>query len=153
MKAQRSMRSFLFIAFIITVILGSYTANAADPGASDVSCGDQRYLIEKSWLGANVSVMKIYDNATTERPYCQSSPTDQMVAELSVSGDDIWCVKTFYISMDRNPIAKSSRLLTLTLNRVIEYDYLWKAGDWVKIDSATIYCTSNKEPKRRKILD
>jgi hypothetical protein len=55
--------------------------------------------------------------------------------------------------MDRNPIAKSSRLLSLTLGRVFEYDYLWKAGDWVKVDTRTINCASDKESKRQKILD
>ena len=147
------MRFFYFIPFIITLFNGSYTASAADPGARDISCGDHRYFIQQSWLGANVSVMNINDNAATERTYCQSSPADQMVAELSVSGDDIWCVKTFYISMDRNPIAKSSRLLSLTLSRVFEYDYLWKAGNWAKVGSWTINCASDKEFKRQKILD
>ena len=111
------------------------------------------YFIEKSWLGANVSVMTINDNAATEQPYCQSSPADQMVAKLSVSGDDVWCEKTFCISMDRNPIAKSSRLLSLTLSRVFEHDYLWKGGNWVKVGSWTINCAGNKESKRQKILD
>lgn len=92
-------------------------------------------------------------NAKTERPYCQSNPATQMVAELSVRDDDIWCVETFYISMDRQPIAKSSRLLSLTLGRIFEYDYFWQAGDWVKIDARTINCAPDKNPKRQKILD
>lgn len=147
------MRSFLFMPFVITIIIGSNTASVADPEARDISCGNQRYFIEKSWLGADVSVMNIDNNAATERPYCQSNPADQMVAELSVRGNDIWCIETFYISMDRNPIAKSSRLLSLTLSRVFEYDYLWKSGNWVKVDSWSTNCASNKEPKRQKILD
>lgn len=92
-------------------------------------------------------------NAKTERPYCQSNPATQMVAELSVRDDDIWCVETFYISMERNPIAKSSRLLSLTLGRVFEYDYLWQANNWVKTDTKTTNCAVKKEPKRQKILD
>ena len=150
------IRPFLLLMpFIITAVTGSYPATAADPGTRDISCGDHHYFIKTSWFGADVSVMNINDsdNVATERPYCQSSPAAQMVAELSASGDDIWCVETFYISMDRNPIAKSSRLLSLTLGRVFEYDYLWKAGDWVKVDTWTINCASDKESKRQKILD
>ena len=141
--------------FIMTTVTGSYSASAADPEAHDISCGNQRYFIEKSWFGADINVMNINDsdNAVTERPYCQSDLNAQMVAELSVSGDDIWCVETFYISMDRNPIAKSSRLLSLTLRRVFEYEYFWKAGNWVKANTRTINCAGDKKPKRQKILD
>mgnify|MGYP003972783835 CR=1 FL=1 len=150
------IRPFLLIMpFIMTVVSGNNPASAADSGTRDISCGDHRYFIETSWFGVNAGIMNINDseNAATKRPYCQSNPAFQMVAELSVNGDDIWCVETFYISMDRNPIAKSSRLLSLKLGRVFEYDYLWKAGDWVKADSRTINCASDKEPKRQKILD
>ena len=143
----------LLMPFITAVVTASYPATAADSGTRDISCGDHRYFIKTSWFGVDVSVININDNAATERPYCQSRPAAQVVAELSVSGDDIWCVKTFYISMDRNPIAKSSRLLSLTLSRVFEYDYLWKAGNWAKVDSWTINCASDKEFKRQKILD
>ena len=145
----------LFMPFMMTAVHGSYTASAADPGVRDISCGDYRYFIRTSWFGADVSVMNINDsdNAATERPYCQSNPIAEMVAELSVGGDDIWCVETFYISMDRQPIAKSSRLLSLTLGRAFEYDYLRQAGDWVKVDTWTINCASDKESKRLKILD
>lgn len=141
--------------FIMTAVIGSYPANAADPGTRDISCGNHRYFIKTSWFGADVNVVNINDsiNAATERPYCQSNPDAEMVAELSVSGDDIWCVEKFYISMDRQPIAKSSRLLSLTLGRVFEYDYLWQAGGWLKIDKRTINCASDKSPKRQKILD
>jgi hypothetical protein len=145
----------LRVPFIMTAAHGSYTATAADPGTRDVSCGDHRYFIERSWLGADVSVISIYDNDTdaTGRPYCKSNPNAQTVAELSVSGDDIWCVELFYISMDRQPIAKTSRLLSVTLGRVFEYDYLWQAGDWVKTDARTIDCAIDKNPMRQKILD
>jgi hypothetical protein len=136
----------------MTSFTESYPASAASLRTPDISCGDHHYFIKRSWFGADARVMNS-DNAANERPYCQSNPAAQMVAELSVSTDDIWCVETFYISMDRNPIAKSSRLLSLTLGRVFEYDYLWKAGDWVKVDTSTINCASDKESKRQKILD
>ena len=103
-------------------------------------------------LGADVIINGV-GSSKIGRPYCQSDASTQMLAELTVKGDDIWCVETFYISMDRNPIAKSSRLLSRTLGRVFEYDYLWKAGDWVKVDTRTINCASDKESKRQKILD
>ena len=75
------------------------------------------------------------------------------MAELSIDGDDVWCVEKFYISMDRRPIAKTSRLLSLTLGRVFEYDYLWQFGDWVQADTRTINCASDKEPERQKTRD
>ena len=139
----------------MTAVTGSYQASAADQRTRDISCGDHRYFIKTSWFGADVSVMNIHDNddAATGHPYCQSNPDAQMVAELSVSGNDVWCVETFYISMERNPIAKSSRLLSLTLGRVFEYDYLWQANNWVKTDTKTTNCAVKKEPKRQKILD
>ena len=145
----------LLMSFIMTAVHGSYTASAADTGIRDISCGDHRYFIKTSWFGADVSVMNINDsdNATTERPYCQSDPNAQIVAELSIDGDDVWCVEKFYISMDRRPIAKTSRLLSLTLGRVFEYDYLWQVGDWVKADTRTINCASDKEPERQKTRD
>jgi hypothetical protein len=136
----------------MTSVTGSNPASAASPRTHDISCGDHHYFIKISWFGADARVMNS-DNAANERPYCQSNPAAQMVAELSVSANDIWCVETFYISMDRNPIAKSSRLLSLTLGRVFEYDYLWQAGDWVKTDTRTINCAVDKKPKRQKILD
>ena len=144
---------FLLMSFIMAAVTGSYPATAADPGTRDISCGDHRYFIKKSWFGVDVSVMNINDNAATERPYCQSSPAAQVVSKLSVRGEDIWCVETLFISMDRNPIAKSARLLSPSLRRVFEYDYLWKAGKWVKVDTSTINCAVNQEPKRQKILD
>jgi hypothetical protein len=55
--------------------------------------------------------------------------------------------------MDRQPIAKTSRLLSLALGQVIEYEYVWRSGAWVKTDIQNINCAVNKEPKRQKILD
>ena len=149
------VRAGLLIHLIMTTIAGIYPASAADSARRDISCGNYRYIIEKSLFGVNVNIMNINDNiiASTERPYCQSNPDAQMVAELSVDGDDIWCVEKFFIVMDRKPIAKTSRLLSLTLGRVFEYDYLWQAGDWVKADTRTITCASHKEPKMKKIPD
>ena len=149
------VRAGLLIPLIMTTIAGIYPASAADSARRDISCGNYRYIIEKSLFGVNVNIMNINDNiiASTERPYCQSNPDAQMVSELSVDGDDIWCVEKFFIVMDRKPIAKTSRLLSLTLGRVFEYDYLWQAGDWVKADTRTITCASHKEPKMQKIPD
>ncbi|MDB4247667.1 hypothetical protein N9847_00085 [bacterium] len=139
--------------FIIAVGINAYPASAANEGRHDISCGDHRYFIEESWFSADVSIININDNAAAEGPYCQSSAAHQMVANLSVNGDDIWCVKTFYISMDRQPIAKTSRLLSLDLGRVVEYEYIWRSGEWVKTDIRKIKCAVDKEPKRQKILD
>jgi hypothetical protein len=55
--------------------------------------------------------------------------------------------------MDRQPIAKTSRLLSLTLGQVVEYEYVWRGSEWVKTDIHNINCAVNKEPKRQKILD
>ena len=147
------IRSFFLLPFIIAVGIGVCPASAADDGRRNIACGDHRYFIEKSWFGADVSIININDNAATEHPYCQSNATRQMVAKLSVNGDDIWCVKTFYISMDRQPIAKTSRLLSLNLGRVVEYEYMRRSGEWVKTDIRKIKCAVDKEPKRQKILD
>ena len=147
------IRSFFLLQFIMVVSMGVYSAKAANDGGHDISCGDQRYFIETSWFGADVRIININDNAATDSPYCQSNAADQMVAKLSVNGDDIWCVKTFYISMDRQPIAKTSRLLSLDLGRVVEYEYMRRSGEWVKTDIRKIKCAVDKEPKRQKILD
>ena len=147
------IRSFFLLPFIMVVGIGVYPAKAANEGKHDISCGDHRYFIAKSWFGADVSIININDNAATEHPYCQSNATRQMVAKLSINSDDIWCVKTFYISMDRQPIAKTSRLLSLTLGQVVEYEYVWRGGEWVKTDIHNINCAVNKDPKRQKILD
>ena len=149
------VRACFLIPLIMTTVVEIYPASAADSGRRDISCGDHRYFIEGSWLGVNVNIESINDSgvATTQRPYCQSNPNAQMVAELSLDGDDIWCVEKFYISMDRQPIAKTSRLLSLTLGRVFEYDYLSQAGEWVKADTRTINCASEKGPERQKTRD
>jgi hypothetical protein len=147
------IRSFFLLPFIIAVGIGVYPANAKNDGRHNISCGDHHYFIETSWFGADVSIININDNAANEHPYCQSNSTQQMVAKLSVNGDDIWCVKTFYISMDRQPIAKTSRLLSLDLGRVVEYEYMRRSGEWVKTDIRKIKCAVDKEPKRQKILD
>ena len=147
------IRSFFLMPFIIAVGINVYPASAANEEKHDISCGDHRYIIETSWFGADVSIININNNAATDHPYCQSNAADQMVAKLSINGGDIWCVKTFYISMDRQPIAKASRLLSLALGRVVEYEYVWRSGKWVKTDIQNINCTVNKEPKRQKILD
>ena len=147
------IRSFFLLPFIIAVGIGVHPASAANEGRHDISCGDYRYFIEESWFGAEVSIISINDNAATEHPYCQSNASHQMVAKLSVIGDDIWCVKTFYISMDRQPIAKTSRLLSLNLGHVVEYEYIWRSGEWVKTDIRKIKCAVDKEPKRQKVLD
>ena len=147
------IRSFFLLPFVVVVSMGVYPAKAANEGGHDISCGDHRYFIETSWFGADVRIININDNAATESLYCQSNAADQMVAKLSVNGDDIWCVKTFYISLDRQPIAKTSRLLSLALGQVVEYEYVWRDGEWVKTDIHNINCAVNKEPKRQKILD
>ena len=147
------IRSFFLLPFIMVIGIGVYSAKAANEGGHDISCGDHRYFIETSWFGADVSIMNINDNAAIEHPYCQSNAADQKVAKLSVNGDDICCVKTFYISMDRQPIAKTSRLLSIDLGRVVEYEYIWRSGKWVKTDILKIKCAVDKEPKRQKILD
>ena len=147
------IRSFLLLPFIIAAVIGVCPASAENDERHDISCGDHRYFIDTSWFGADVSIININDNATTEHPYCHSNANHQMVAKLSVNGDDIWCVKTFYISMDRQPIAKTSRLLSLNLGHVVEYEYIWRSGEWVKTDIRKIKCAVDKEPKRRKILD
>ena len=147
------IRSSLLLPFIMVVGMGVYPAKAANEEGHDISCGEHRYFIETSWFGADVSILNINDNAAIEHPYCQSNAADQIVAKLSVNGDDIWCVKKFYISMDRQPIAKTSRLLSIDLRRVVEYEYIWRSGEWVKTDIRKIKCAVNKEPIRQKILD
>jgi len=147
------IHSFFLLPFIMVVGIGAHPAKAANEGGHDISCGDHRYFIETSWFGADVSILNINDNAAIEHPYCQSNAADQIVAKLSVNGDDIWCVKKFYISMDRQPIAKTSRLLSIDLRRVVEYEYIWRSGEWVKTDIRKIKCAVNKEPIRQKILD
>jgi hypothetical protein len=149
------VRACFLIPLIMTTVVVIYPASAADSGGRDISCGDHRYFIEESWFGVDVTIQNINVSgvATIERPYCQSDPNAQIVAELSIDGDDVWCVEKFYISMDRRPIAKTSRLLSLTLGRVFEYDYLWQVGDWVKADTRTINCASDKEPERQKTRD
>lgn len=137
----------------MVVGMGVYSAKAANEGGHDISCGDHRYFIETSWFDANVRIININDNAATDHPYCQSNAADQMVAKLSVNGDDIWCVKTFYISLDRQPIAKTSRLLSIDLGQVVEYEYIWHSSGWVKTDIRKIKCAVDKEPKRQKVLD
>ena len=153
------IRSFPLLNFFtvgLVVIFGSLTT-LANAKARDISCGDVRYTIETSLFSTNVIINDVKENdvgnGAAGRPYCQSNADAQMVAELAVKGDDIWCVKKFYISMDRLPIAKSSRLLSLALGRVFEYEYLWQAGNWVKTDTRTINCNNDETSKRQKILD
>jgi hypothetical protein len=147
------MHSFFLLPFIIAVGINVYPASAANEGRHDISCGDHRYFIETSWFSADVSIVNINDNLATEHPYCQSNAAQQMVAKLSVNGDDIWCVKTFYISMDRRPIARTSRLLSLGLGHIVEYEYVRRSGEWVRTDMRKIKCAVDKEPKRQKIFD
>ena len=153
------IRSFLLLDFFtvgLVVIFGSLTT-AANAKARDILCGDIRYTIETSLFSTDVIINDIkgdgVGNAKTGRPYCQSNADAQMKAELAVKDDDIWCVEKFYISMDRLPIAKSSRLLSLALGRVFEYEYLWEAGNWVKTDTRTIICDNDETLERQKILD
>jgi hypothetical protein len=149
------VRACFLTTLIMTTVSDIYPASAGEPRRHNISCGSHHYFIEDSWFGVDVNINNINDRgvATIERPYCQSNPNAHMVAELSIDGDDIWCVEKFYISMDRHPIAKTSRLLSLTLGRVFEYDYLWQVGDWVKADTRTINCASDKEPERQKTRD
>ena len=158
-KGYRLIRSFLLLNFFTVgsvVIFGSLIT-VANAKARDILCGDIHYTIEKSLFSADVIINDVkgddVGNTKTGRPYCQSNADAQMVAELAVKGDDIWCVEKFYISMDRLPIAKSSRLLSLALGRVFEYEYLWQAGNWVKTDTRTIICDNDETPERQKILD
>ena len=153
------IRSFPLLNFFkvgSVVIFGSLTT-LNNAKARDISCGDIRYTIETSLFSTNVIINDVKENdvgnGAVGRPYCQSNAEAQMVAELAVRGDDIWCVKKFYISMDRLPIAKSSRLLSLALGRVFEYEYLWQGGDWVKTDTRTINCYNDEAPERQKVLD
>ena len=158
-KGYRLIRSFLLLNFFTVgsvVIFGSLIT-VANAKAHDILCGDIRYTIEKSLFSADVIINDVkgddVGNTKTGRPYCQSNADAQMVAELAVKGDDIWCVEKFYISMDRLPIAKSSRLLSFALRRVFEYEYLWQAGNWVKTDTRTIICDNDETPERQKNLD
>ena len=153
------IRSFLLLNFFAVgsvVIFGSLTT-VTNAKARDILCGDILYTIETSLFSTHVIINDVKGgdagNAKTGRLYCQSNANAQMEAELAVKGDDIWCVEKFYISMDRLPIAKSSRLLSLALGQVFEYEYLWQAGEWVKTDTRTINCNSDEIPERQKILD
>ena len=153
------IRSFPLLNFFtagFVVIFGSLNP-VVNAKARDILCGDIRYTIETSLFSTDVIINDVkgddVGNAKTGRPYCQSNADAQMEAELAVKGDDIWCVEKFYISMDRLPIAKSSRLLSLALGRVFEYEYLWQAGNWVKTDTRTINCDNDETPERQKILD
>ncbi len=153
------IRSFPLLNFFTVgsvVIFGSL-ATVVNAKARDILCGDIRYTIETSLFSTDVIINDLkgddVGNAKTGLPYCQSNADAQMEAELAVKGDDIWCVEKFYISMDRLPIAKSSRLLSLALGQVFEYEYLWQGGDWVKTDTRTINCDNDETPERQKILD
>ena len=153
------IRSFPLLNFFtvgLVVIFGSLTT-VVNAEARDILCGNIRYTIETSLFSTDVIINDVkgddVGNAKTGRPYCQSNAAALMEAKLAVKGDDIWCVEKFFISLDRLPIAKSSRLLSLALGRVFEYEYLWQAGDWVKTDTRTINCDNDKTPERQKILD
>tara|TARA_B100001057_G_scaffold465421_1_gene521550 strand:- start:451 stop:1002 length:552 start_codon:yes stop_codon:yes gene_type:complete len=160
LRAHVLIRSFFSQSFFtvgVFVIFGSL-ATMAEGEARDITCGNILYTIETSWFGTDVIINdvkgdNVVGNAKTSRPYCQSNAATQMEAELSVKGNDIWCVEKFYISMNRLPIAKSSRLLSLALGKVFEYDYLWQAGGWVKTDRRTVSCNNDEIPERQKILD
>ena len=153
------IRSFPLLNFFtigLVVIFGSLNT-VVNAKARDILCGDIRYTIETSLFSTDVIINDVkgddVGNAKTSRPYCQSNADAQMEAELAVKGDDIWCVKKFYISMDRLPIAKSSRLLSLALGRVFEHEYLWQTGNWVKTDTRIIICDNDETPERKKMLD
>ncbi len=153
------IRSFPFLNFFTVgsfVIFGSLNT-VVNAKARDILCGNIRYTIETSLFSTDVIINDVkgddVSNSKTSRPYCQSNADAQMEAELAVKGNDIWCVEKFYISMDRLPIAKSSRLLSLALGRVFEYEYLWQRGDWVETDKRTINCDNDETPERQKILD
>ena len=145
-----------FFTVGLVVIFGSLN-NVVNAKARDILCGNIRYTIETSLFSTDVIINDVkgddVGNSKTSRPNCQSNADAQMEAELAVKGDDIWCVEKFYISMDRLPIAKSSRLLSLALGRVFEYEYLWQGGDWVETDTRTINCDNDETPERQKILD
>ena len=153
------IRSFPLLNFFtigLVVIFGSLNT-VVNAKARDILCGDIRYTIETSLFSTDVIINDVkgddVGNSKTSRPYCQSNADAQVEAELAIKGDDIWCVEKFYISIDRLPIAKSSRLLSLALGRVFEYEYLWQAGNWVKTDTRTIICDNDETPERQKILD
>ena len=154
------IRSFLSLNFFTVgvVVIFASLATVAKAEVLDITCGNILYTIERSWFGTDVIINdvkgdNVVGNAMTGRRYCQSNAATQMEAKLSVKGDDIWCVEKFYISMDSLPIAKSSRLLSLALGQVFEYDYLRQAGGWVKTDTRTMTCKNDETPKRQKILD
>ena len=152
-----SFLSLNFFTIGVVVIFGSL-ATVAKAEVLDIACGNILYTIERSWFGTDVIINdvkgdNVVGNAITGRRYCQSNAATQMEAKLTVKGDEIWCVEKFYISMDRLPIAKSSRLISLALGKVFEYDYLWQSGGWVKTDRRTVTCNNDEIPKRQKILD
>ena len=117
--------------------------------ALELTCGDVHYMVKKSWLSSEVIVL----DRNIERPYCVSESPAEKTTNLVVKDTEIWCVEKFYISMDRRPYAKSSKLLSFALNQVIEYDYVWQGGDWIKTDTRITKCLSEKKTRRQKIRD
>ena len=120
-----------------------------EANAIEFACGNVRYMIRTSLFSSEASVLK----KNIERPYCVSDTPAEKTTNLIINDSEIWCIEKFYISMDRQPYAKSSRLLNFSLSQVVEYDYVWQDGNWTKTDTRITKCLSKKKTKRQKVLD
>ena len=106
-------------------------------------------IIKKSLFSSKVVVL----TGNIERPYCVSDTPAEKTADLVIKDTEIWCIEKFYISINRQPYAKSSKLLNLSLNQLVEYEYVWQGGDWKKIDTRITKCPLKKQTKRQKVPD
>ena len=120
-----------------------------EASALDFTCGGVRYIIKKSFFSSKAFVLK----GNIERPYCVSDTPAEKTADLVIKDTEIWCIEKFYISMDRQPYAKSSKLLNFGLNQLVEYEYVWQGGNWRKTDTRITECPHKKQTKRLKVPD
>ena len=120
-----------------------------EANALDFACGNVRYIIKKSLFSSKAVVL----TGNIERPYCVSDTPAEKTADLVIKDTEIWCIEKFYISMDRQPYAKSSKLLNFSLNQLVEYEYVWQGGGWRKTDTRITKCPLKKQTKRQKVPD
>ena len=141
---MRPLRTLLILGFVCQASLFVCLTEAT---AIEFACGDVRYIIKKTLFSSEVSIL----NGAAERPYCVSDTPDEITTNLIIKDTEIWCTKFFYITIDRQPYAKSSQLLNLTLGQVVTHDYVRQNGAWDKTDTHITKCPREKHTKREKV--
>ena len=117
----------------LLTLLIAHTATADIPA---LDCGGQQYKTHQGTLGGNAEHLI----ADEWQEFCVSPSPDTIRQNLTIKGDEVWCITHHHITADTAAFARETWLLNLGINVLQVKHYIRDGNGWRKLSQERIRC-------------